>query len=178
MRGCRKLPGDTAVHLGKSERRHGPKHSPQEEGMRQKAEHEWDEATPGQTVRLAIPRGGGHGAGLELRGAVQARHGLELQLALGGDPTVSQVPHQAGGTDSSCDPQGSPGGEDVRHSSPMTHTHAAGREAEWLACPRTPPVWKAQSQDGSPGWPGALQQKLQGRKGSRKRRKESPWSGY
>lgn len=38
MRGCRKLPGGTAVHLGKSERRCGPKHSPQEEGMRQRPE--------------------------------------------------------------------------------------------------------------------------------------------
>lgn len=86
MRGCRKLPGDTAVHQGKSERRRGPKHSPQEEGMRQRAEHGWDEATPGQTVRLAIPRGGGHGAGLELRGAVQAGHGLELQASAGRRP--------------------------------------------------------------------------------------------
>ena len=75
MRGCRKLPGGTAVHLGKSERRCGPKHSPQEEGKRQRPEQGRDEATPGQTERLAMPRGGGHGAGLELRGVVQAGHG-------------------------------------------------------------------------------------------------------
>ena len=72
MRGCGKLLGDTAVHLGKSERRRGPKHSPQEEGVRQRPEHWGDEATPGQTDRLAIPRGRGHEAGLELRGVVQA----------------------------------------------------------------------------------------------------------
>lgn len=34
-----------------------------------------DEATPGQTDRLAIPRGGGHRAGPELRGVVPAGHG-------------------------------------------------------------------------------------------------------
>lgn len=61
MRGCRKLPGGTAVHLGKSECRCGLKHSPQEEGMRQRLEEGRDEATPGQTDRLAIPRGGGQG---------------------------------------------------------------------------------------------------------------------
>lgn len=47
--------------------------------MRQRLEQGRDEATPGQTDRLAIPRGGGHGAGLELRGVVQAGHGPRVQ---------------------------------------------------------------------------------------------------
>lgn len=86
MRGCGKLLGDTAVHLGKSERRRGPKHSPQEEGVRQRPEHWRDEATPGQTDRLAIRRGREHEAGLELRGVVQARHGPGVQSRAGRRP--------------------------------------------------------------------------------------------
>lgn len=60
------------------------------------------------------------------------------------------------------------------NSSPTTHTHTADGEAERLTCPRVSPSRRGRAR----GNQGTLQQKLQGRKGSRKRRKESPWSGY
>ena len=84
--GVRETSGGHSCPPGNSERRHGPKHSPQEEGVRQRPEHWGDEATPGQTDRLAIPRGRRHEAGLELRGVVQAGHGLGVQSRAGRKP--------------------------------------------------------------------------------------------
>lgn len=143
--GVQEASGGMAVHLGKSKRRCGPKHSPQEEGKRQRPEQGRDEATPGQTDRLAIPRGGGYGAGLELRGVVQAGHGRGCRQ--GWEETL-QCPQSTPGRGRGqfCDQQGDPGGGDVSHnSSPTAHTHTADGEAERLTCPCVSPVWKGQS---------------------------------
>lgn len=94
---------------------------------------------------------------------------------LGGNPTVSPVPLQAGAADNSCDLQGSPGGKHVHHSSPTTHTHTADGEAERLTCPRMSPIQRGRARTGARGSQGLYDRSYRAGR-ALERRKESPWS--